>query len=187
MLKKIYIGFLSLLFVFIITGMGILVLSNDAHNRKTIDSGEFVIIKGNIYKSGSSKKYTGTIIDTVYKKIIKYNVVDGQKNGGFYIIYPTGVVQIEGNMLNNKNNGLWKYFYPSGKLESEGYFHDDVVSDKWTWYYENGNIKETGVFINGKRNGRWTSFFRGGKIKAIFLFKNGNVISIINPGEIKNT
>lgn len=187
MLKKIYIGFLSLLLLFIAVGAAILFFRSRTNSEQTINKGKFIVKNGNIYKNGSSLKYSGTIVDTVESKIIKYSVVDGKKNGNFFIMYLNGMVQIEGNMLNNKNEGLWKYFYPSGKLESEGYFKKDIVSKKWTWYYENGNVKETGVFINGKRNGKWTLFFRNGDIKAIFLFKNGNVVNVVRANELKNT
>jgi antitoxin component YwqK of YwqJK toxin-antitoxin module len=185
-MKKIYISILLALLVFIVVGSVILVQRNSQTRDSVFDNGNFFVNNGYIYKDGSSKKYSGTIIDTVSDRVIKYNVVDGKKNGEFTIFYSTGKVQIQGTMKDNKNNGLWKYYYQSGALESEGEFKDDLVSDKWTWYYKNGKIKETGIFIKGKREGKWTSYFINGEIKAIFLFRNGNVIDVINAGDLKN-
>ena len=168
-LKKISV----ILFILLIPFVIIIILSSKPPQVK----GKFYIKNGLIMNPVNNKIYTGKIVDTVQKKIIEYNVVNGLKNGEFVIRYLNGNLQIKGTMKDNKNSGEWKYYYPSGQLESVGNFKNDVVSDEWIWFYQNGNRKEKGIFVNGKREGKWDLYDGDGKIKTIIYFSNGKIIT----------
>ena len=156
-------------------------VSNENHGNK-----QLIYTKNNIiYRQGSSTPLTGTVIDTINKKIIRYDVVDGLKNGDFKIKLINGQVEVEGHIKNNKNEGKWSYFYPNGKLESEGYFNNDVAVDKWIWYFMNGKIKQEGYYKNGLKEGGWSFYDASGTIQAKIYFHDDKIVDRIDYSKIK--
>ena len=130
---------------------------------------------GLLFILGQDKLFSGKVVDTLAKKILEYEVVDGKKNGEFKISSITGKVEMIGEIKNNLNEGQWRYYYPSGQLESVGNFENNLSSGKWTWYFEGGKIREIGNFKAGKKDGDWTIFDEKGKIKRKLFFKEGQI------------
>jgi len=141
---------------------------------------EISMKNGIIYETKNKKLFTGTISDTVSNQILRYEVVEGLKNGEFIVTSLNGKTLMSGTIKENKNEGKWKYYYPSGRLESEGTFRNDIPEDKWTWYYEDGTIKEEGIYKNGKRDGLWIIYDQEGNVKSTVTFKEGEKISESN-------
>lgn len=131
---------------------------------------------GLIFLQGSNTPFTGTVHDTVNKKVVSYEVVEGIKNGEFKISSLNGKIEMSGKMVNGKNEGKWQYFYPGGELESEGYFMNDSANGKWTWFYEDSVKKEEGFLINGKKDGRWVQYDEKGNIVLETFFKDDQEI-----------
>ena len=139
---------------------------------------------GLIYKSSESVPYTGHILDTLDNKvIIEYDVVNGKKEGAFYVSTLAGIFTIYGFISDNKNVGNWKYFYDSGQLQCTGNYDNDLPTGKWKWYYKNGLEKSEGIFVKGKREGKWIEYDEKGSPIKIINYNNGDVLSMI---EIKN-
>jgi len=174
----------GILFILLIILSVVIIIYSNSLNKPQVN--KFIIKNGLIVNPGTQNVYTGKIVDTVQNKIIEYDVVDGRKNGQFFIRYLNGNFQIKGNMKNNKNSGEWRYYYPSGQLESIGKFKNDLVSDEWVWFYQNGKKKENGAFINGKRDGKWNMYDENGNLKSILYFSNGKIITKLDAQESKS-
>lgn len=130
---------------------------------------------GLLFVLGKDELFSGKVIDTLAKKIIEYEVVDGKKNGEFKISSMSGKVEMVGKIKDNLNEGQWRYYYPSGQLESVGNFINNLSDGKWTWYFESGKIREIGNFKAGKKDGDWTIYDEKGKVKRKLYFKEGQV------------
>jgi antitoxin component YwqK of YwqJK toxin-antitoxin module len=132
---------------------------------------------GLIYNSNNDKLFTGTVLDTA-DVIIKFQVVNGRKNGVFTTYYLDGQIEKSGYVVNNENIGDWKYYYPEGQLESEGSFESNVPEGKWISYYPNGNKKCEGIYKNGKQQGIWIYYNKTGKIIYNVIFQDGEFIDL---------
>jgi antitoxin component YwqK of YwqJK toxin-antitoxin module len=144
-----------------------------------------IVIKedGLIYKVGRNAPYTGRIIDTLYNKIVEYDVINGMKNGEFRLSSYEGIPSMFGSIEDNRNTGVWKYFYPNGQLESIGNFNYDNPHGKWQWYYYNGSIKQTGTFFNGNKTGTWYRYNWEGSLISLTSYAEGEKINEVkvNP------
>jgi len=139
-----------------------------------------VINDGLIYQKGESQPFTGRILDTLQKQIIiEYDVVNGLKNGEFFLSNLDGIYTVYGFINNNKNVGTWKYYYDDGQLECTGKFNDDKPTGRWVWYYQNGVKKSEGIYINGKPEGKWIQYDQFGYRNLIIKYNAGEVLSIV--------
>jgi antitoxin component YwqK of YwqJK toxin-antitoxin module len=146
------------------------------HSKKRI----VVINDGLIYLKGESLPYTGRILDTLQKKIIiEYDVVNGLKNGEFFLSNLDGIYTVYGFINNNKNVGTWHYYYDNGQLECTGAFNDDKPNGKWVWYYQNGVKKSEGIYINGKPEGKWSQYDQFGYLNLIIKYRGGDLLSTV--------
>lgn len=145
----------------------------------TSDEASFRIVvrSGLIYKLGEDSPYSGQIIDTLESKIIKYNVVNGLKDGEFSISTLKGIFSVRGFVEKNKNVGSWEYFYDDGSLESIGSFNDDKPHGNWIWYYKNGKVKSEGNYLSGKAEGRWIKYDERGNLNLMIYYSNGEIVS----------
>jgi len=139
-----------------------------------------VIDDGLIYQKGESHPFTGRILDTLNKKIIiEYDVVNGLKNGEFFLSNLDGIYTVYGFINNNKNVGTWQYYYDDGQLECTGNFNDDKPTGKWAWYYQNGVKKSEGIYIKGKPEGKWIQYDKFGYPNLIINYQAGELLSIV--------
>jgi antitoxin component YwqK of YwqJK toxin-antitoxin module len=158
---------------------GFVIASNFLFSVGCSDTNQTALIEernGLIFIQGKDQPFTGNVVDTLAKRIIEYQVVDGKKNGDFQISSLEGKVEMEGKIKNNLNEGLWRYYYPNGQLESIGNFENNLSEGKWTWYFENGKIKEIGYFKSGKKEGSWIIYDEKGNVKRKAGFKEGQII-----------
>lgn len=132
---------------------------------------------GLIYNSNNDKLFTGTVLDTA-DVIIKFQVVNGKKNGSFKTFYLNGQVEKSGLVINNENEGKWKYYYPNGQIESEGNFEDNMPEGKWISYYENGDKKCEGMYKDGKQEGIWTYYDDHGEIISMVVYRDGEFLDL---------
>ena len=132
---------------------------------------------GLIYYSTNDKLYTGTVLDTA-DVIIKYQVVNGKKNGSFTTYYLDGHIEKSGYIVNNENMGEWKYYYPNGQIESEGNFENNVPEGKWISYYRNGNKKCEGTYKDGKQQDIWLYYNDKGDIINSVIFLDGEFVDL---------
>lgn len=163
---KSFFLFIALIFLFDITGC------SSSDKPKNI-----VERDGLLYVEGQETLFTGKVIDTLAKKILEYEVVNGKKNGDFQIRNLDGKIEMAGKIKDNLNEGYWQYYYPSGQLESAGNFEKNLSVGKWVWYFENGKVREIGYFKAGKKDGDWTIYNEDGKIIRKVFFKDGQITS----------
>lgn len=130
---------------------------------------------GLLYLIGDNSVFTGKIVDTLYNKVLEYEVVEGKKNGIFKLSALNGKIEMVGKIVDNLNEGEWKYFYANGQLESIGKFERNLSEGKWIWYYENGHVRETGHFKSGKKDGFWTIYDENGNVTRKIYFKDGQI------------
>ena len=174
--KSVYFIFL-VIEVIILTLLIFTFMNKEVRNRKTIN---ISIKDGLIYQGNKSTPYTGHISDTLENKvIIEYDVVNGIKEGGFFISTLSGVFTVYGYISDNKNVGSWKYFYDSGQLQCTGNYDNDLPTGKWKWYHVNGVEKSEGVFIKGRREGKWIEYDEEGNPIKLINYHNGEVLSMI--------
>lgn len=151
---------------------------------------ERIILSSNdlIYTKDNSKPFTGKMQDTLDNKlIVKFNVVNGFKEGEFSLLTMDGSFAVKGYMNKNKNDGNWKYYYEGGQLECTGNFNNDEPSGKWSWFYQNGLPKCEGTYINGKPTGQWIKYNEEGEACKIINYINGEIISFVqieNPTKV---
>jgi len=173
---KVSIPFILIAVMFV---SAIIIITPLVSNISNVESKSIhiVIRNGLIYKQGDNLPYTGHVKDTVENKIIGYDVVNGLKNGEFFITTLAGNSSISGFVENNKNVGTWKYFYDDGCLESSGDFSDDKPHGKWSWYYKNGKVKSEGNYVSGKPEGRWIRYDIQGHPNLIIFYSRGNIVN----------
>ena len=149
-------------------------------NQSNNDHGRIVFPNDIIYTKDTSTPYTGKMLDTLDNNIIvKFSVVDGLKQGEYYLLTMDGNCAVQGYMHKNKNDGNWKYFYENGKLECTGDFINDEPTGKWIWFYKNGLIKCEGIFVNNKPDGKWIKYDEEGNVSLIVNYRVGEVISLL--------
>lgn len=157
----------------------LIVLFSDSFTSKS-DSNKIIFEEEVIYSKDTDIPFTGRMLDTLDNKlIVDYNVVNGLKQGEFYLLKMDGSYAVLGHMNKNKNDGDWKYFYDDGQLECSGSFIDDKPSGKWIWYYKNGIMKCEGNYINGKPEGRWTKYDQKGNTITVVNYYYGEVVSLL--------
>jgi antitoxin component YwqK of YwqJK toxin-antitoxin module len=175
-----YIIFIQIILIVILT----IILFHGPYDDPSVNHylGKKIIVinDGLIYQKGESLPFTGRILDTLEKKtIIEYDVVNGQKNGEFFLSTLDGIYTVHGFTSNNKNVGTWQYYYENGQLECKGDFNDDKPTGKWVWYYKNGVKKSEGIFIKGKPEGKWIQYDKSGYTKLIIKYNAGELLSIV--------
>lgn len=124
-----------------------------------------------IYKPGTKEPFTGTWSDSVNGMKVKFDVVNGKKNGKFETFYPNGKPQMQGYLKNNRNVGEWKYFYEDGTVESYGNFVNDKPEGIWYWFYPDSTLREAGSFHLGEREGLWKTYDEAGFLKDSVVVK----------------
>jgi len=165
-----------IVFELIIIALLTIVLINT--NNRIHQTNNIVTKDGLIYRNGESLPYTGHILDTLDNKvIIEYDVVNGKKEGAFYVSTIKGIFTVYGLISDNKNVGCWKYFYDNGQLQCTGYYDNDLPVGKWQWFNENGTVKTDGVFLNGKREGKWIEYDEDGYLIRVSNYLEGEMIS----------
>ncbi len=160
----------TLLLLITIFGVVLVVMIININNHNNREQLEFR--DGLIYRIGSKVPYTGDEIAKVNNKTIKYQIVDGKKDGEFKVSYFNGNPAIIGNLKANKNIGKWTYFYPDSVIESEGSFKNDTADGCWKWFYKNGKLRQKGNFIHGNRNGKWFFYGENGEVDSVKNFVN---------------
>jgi len=149
-------------------------LTTQSNSKKIIFNEEI------IYTKGTDIPFTGRMLDTLENKlIVEFNVVNGFKQGEFYLSKMDGSCAVLGHMNKNKNDGAWKYFYDCGQLECAGSFTNDEPSGKWIWYYKNGLVKCEGNYINGKPVGQWIKYDQTGNTSTVVNYQFGEVVSYL--------
>lgn len=118
-----------------------------------------------IYKPGTKVPFNGTWSDSLNGMKIKFDVVNGKKNGKFESFYPNGNLLMSGYLKNNRNEGEWKYFYEDGTVESYGNFVNDKPDGKWYWFYPDSALRETGYYSMGEKDSVWKSYDETGFLK----------------------
>jgi antitoxin component YwqK of YwqJK toxin-antitoxin module len=179
--KKIIIGLIFLASIM----FGLIII--DRHEIAPIKNEIVLRNDGLLYKSGSKITFTGRVIDTVQRKIMEYDVVNGIKNGEFILYYQNGNVEMYGHIIDNNYTGKWYYFYPDGQLESEGYFKDDKAYLMWKWYYKNGSLKEEGIYVNGMKEGKWESYNPNGSLKTKIIYRKDEILNQIDFENTKSS
>lgn len=176
--NKIYL----LLFLFVILVaiiISIFFFKSKEVNRKN-QKNNFVLEEGIIYLEKESIPFTGRMLDTLDNEmIIEFDVVNGLKNGEFFLYSISGKLTAYGFMENNKNVGTWEYYYENGQIESVGEFKDDIPIGKWIWYYQNGQKKSEGIYLNGLPEGKWIKYDTYGNPGSIIIFYAGEILSIV--------
>ena len=171
-----FIIFLQIIFIGILVSLLFITPVMKHHSGKRI----IVVNDGLIYLKGESHPYTGRILDTLQKKIIiEYDVVNGLKNGEFFLSNLDGIYTVYGFINDNKNVGTWHYYYDNGQLECTGNFNDDKPTGKWVWYYKNGIKKSEGIYINGKPEGKWSQYDQFGYPNLIIKYRLGELLSTV--------
>ena len=153
------------------------------HSYFNSSNHEKIVMTSNdlIYSQDKSIPFTGRMQDTLNNKlIVKFNVVDGWKQGEYIMLTMDGNFAVKGFMNKNKNDGNWKYYYDNGELECTGDFDNDEPTGKWTWFYKNGLIKCEGTFIKGKPDGKWLKYNEDGFNCRIINYRFGEIISSIH-------
>jgi antitoxin component YwqK of YwqJK toxin-antitoxin module len=178
--KSVYYIFLVIEFTYLLLFV-VAFLNTKFKSHKT---NNIFIKDGLIYHGNESTPYTGNILDTLENKvIIEYSVVNGIKEGGFFISTLAGVFTVYGHINDNKNVGRWEYYYDSGQLQCTGNYYNDLPTGKWKWYYKNGLEKSEGIFVKGKKEGKWTEYDEEGNPIKIINYYNGEMLSMV---EIEN-
>ncbi len=131
--------------------------------------------EGILFIKGQDKLFSGKVVDTVGKRILEYEVVNGKKNGIFKISLVKGSVAMVGLIKDNLNEGEWSYYYPNGHLESRGNFKNNLSEGKWTWYFDSGKIREIGYFQAGIKQGDWIIYDEKGNVIRKLFFKDGQI------------
>lgn len=132
---------------------------------------------GLIYNSSNGKLFTGVVLDTA-DVIIKFQVVNGKKNGSFTTYYLDGQIEKSGYVIENDNIGIWKYYYPDGQLESEGSFENNIPEGVWISYYPNGSKKCEGNYKKGKQQGIWNYYDEKGHPIYQVVFSDGEFVDL---------
>ena len=175
--SKSRISFVFIIFELIVIALLTIVLIN-TNNRIYRASNNIITKDGLIYRNGESLPYTGHVLDTLDNKIIiEYDVVNGKKEGAFYISTLKGIFTVYGIISDNKNVGCWKYFYDNGQLQCTGYYDNDFPIGKWQWFYKNGVIQTDGVYLKGKREGKWIEYDEDGYPTRINNYYDGEILS----------
>ncbi|HSD64015.1 MAG TPA: hypothetical protein VLB50_09460 [Ignavibacteriaceae bacterium] len=117
-----------------------------------------------IYKPGTKELFNGVYTDSLNGMKIKFEVVNGKKNGKFETFYSNGNPQMLGYLKNNRNEGEWKYFYDDGSIESYGNFENDKPEGKWSWFFPDSLLRQTGYFHLGEREGIWKTYDETGTL-----------------------
>jgi antitoxin component YwqK of YwqJK toxin-antitoxin module len=135
---------------------------------------------GVIFVEGESFPFTGRMLDTLDNKMmVEFDVVNGLKNGEFFLYSVSGKLKAYGIMENNKNTGTWEYYYDNGQLECKGEFKNDKPIGKWFWYYENGVRKCEGIYLNGVPEGNWMKYDNDGYPGLLINYYSGEILSIV--------
>jgi antitoxin component YwqK of YwqJK toxin-antitoxin module len=139
-----------------------------------------VLNDGLIYTVEESSPFTGRILDTLDNQMkVEFDVVNGLKNGEFFLFSVSGKLKAYGFLEDNKNTGTWEYYYENGQLECMGEFENDRPIGKWIWYYENGAMKCEGIYLKGLPEGKWTKYDNVGYPGLVINFYAGEILSIV--------
>ena len=164
--------------VFEIICLVLLVITLLNLNSSKHKTNNILIKDGLIYRSGESTPLTGKVLDTLDNKVIlEYDVVNGIKEGQFFISTLEGKYTVFGSISANKNVGCWKYFYEDGQIQCSGCYDNDLPTGKWTWFYENGREMGEGLYLKGIKVGKWIEYDDTGYPISFILYQDDEVIN----------
>jgi len=139
-----------------------------------------VLKDGLIFVEEETFPFTGRMFDTLDNKMmVEFDVIDGIKNGEFFLFSASGKLKAYGFFENNKNTRTWEYYYDNGQLECTGEFKNDKPCGKWNWYHENGARKCEGIYLKGMPEGKWTKYDNDGYPGLVINFYAGEILSIV--------
>jgi antitoxin component YwqK of YwqJK toxin-antitoxin module len=179
-IKKYKINLLVFLSVTLVVAiLSIIIFKNNEVHQDQYRTSLF-LKNGVIYVEGETSPFTGRMLDTLDNKMmVEFDVVNGLKNGEFFLYSVSGKLKAYGYMQNNKNTGTWEYYYDNGHLECTGEFKNDKPIGKWFWYYENGVRKCEGIYLNGVPEGNWMKYDNDGYPGLLINYYSGEIISIV--------
>lgn len=173
---SVLVFFLAILFVALLSS---LILKNKEVYQDQYKT-SLILKDGVIYLEGELFPFTGRMQDTLDNNMmVEFDVVNGLKNGEFFLFSVSGKLKAYGFMENNKNTGTWEYYYENGQLECTGEFKNDKPNGNWFWYYENGLRKCEGIYINGKPEGSWMKYGNDGYPGLVINYYSGEVLSTV--------
>jgi antitoxin component YwqK of YwqJK toxin-antitoxin module len=179
-IKKYKINLLVFLSVTLVVAILSIIIFNSKEFHQDQYKTSLFLKNGVIYVEGESFPFTGRMLDTLDNKMmVEFDVVNGLKNGEFFLYSVSGKLKAYGYMENNKNIGPWEYFYDNGQLECTGEFKNDKPIGKWFWYYENGVRKCEGIYLNGVPEGNWMKYDNDGYPGLLINYYSGEIISIV--------
>ena len=170
--------------VFLSVTLVVAILSIIIFNSKEFHQDQYktslFLKNGVIYVEGESFPFTGRMLDTLDNKMmVEFDVVNGLKNGEFFLYSVSGKLKAYGYMQNNKNDGAWEYFYDNGQLECTGEFNNDEPTGRWIWFYDNGFKKCEGIYLNGKLHGKWLKYDEEGYLCLLINYLGGEILNIV--------
>lgn len=179
-IKKYSIKLVVFLSVTIVTTILSIIIFKSKELHQDQYKTSLILKDGVIYLEGKSIPFNGRIQDKLDDNtMVEFDVVNGLKNGEFFLYSVSGKLKAYGFMENNKNIGTWEYYYENGQLECKGEFKNDKPIGKWLWYYENGVRKCEGIYLNGIPEGNWMNYDNDGYPGLIINYYLGEVLSIV--------
>lgn len=167
-------------FLMILTAILSISIFKNEELQQNQSKNNVVLNDGLIYIEEGTFPFTGRMLDTLDNKmVVEFDVVNGLKNGEFFLFSVSGRLKAYGFLENNKNTGTWEYYYENGQLECMGEFENDKPVGKWVWYYENGTRKCEGIYLKGLPEGKWTKYDNVGYPGLVINFYAGEILSIV--------
>jgi len=115
---------------------------------------------------------------------------DGQREGPYEYLYPSGVIRGRGTYENGLEEGPYESWFESGEPRSrithlagavdgpaEGYYENGQLEEKTTYaagevdglletYHENGQLRGKSTYVAGKPDGLYESYYENGQVQA---------------------
>jgi antitoxin component YwqK of YwqJK toxin-antitoxin module len=113
---------------------------------------------------------------------------DGQREGRYEYLYPSGVLRGRGTYENDLEEGLYESWFENGEPRSktthlagevdgpaEGYYENGQLEEKTTYlagevdglletYHENGQLRGKSTYVDGKPDGQYESYHENGQL-----------------------
>ncbi len=125
-----------------------------SQNKVHVSNIEQRNVDGHSIIFAEGKKLNGVVYENYTQKKLKYNVVDGKKNGPYELYYENGQLKRKANFKNDRYEGPFEQYWDNGQLEIKTSFKNNKYDGPIEVYFRNGQLEGKGFYEAGMYEGR---------------------------------
>ena len=123
-------------------------------------------IQGESIIFADDQRFSGLVYENYESRKLRYEVIDGKKNGRYESYYENGQLKRKTTFKNDKYHGQYSEYYENGQLAIETSFDQGRYDGQVLMYFEDGTMQAKGMRLDGEFHGIQESYYTNGRLKS---------------------